>query len=124
MKQPRVKLAAGILTGVAALVAASGWFLWDGSMAMTQETACLQGLLSQNAPREVIESELDSLTARWRSIRFPMMLFLPREEVEDLDDSVARLRPMYEAGCDELTAEMKMLAASFERIRREEFMVL
>lgn len=124
MKQPRVKIAVALLTGIVGVVAWSGYCIWNESKIMQNKSVRLEVLVAQEAPDEVVNAAMDELFADWKRTRLLLMLYLPASEVEPIDNSVAKLLPMYQAECDELTAELSALTATFERIRREEFMVL
>lgn len=124
MKQPRVVIASCLLVGIIGLSAWSGLCIRNECKLLCGQISRIAVLVSEEAPDEIVVSAIDEMTAYWKSVRIKLMLFLPGNELEPLDSSVAKLLPMYQADCDELTAELSSLGADFSRLRREEFMVL
>lgn len=117
----RVMLAGGLLAGLAVLALYA---------ALRVRGICAELLRLQTAAVQAAEANapetgaaIAALTEYWDANVCLLQTVVAGSVTGDLDTSVQRLLPLYEAGCDELTAELAAAGSDIRWIREQEIMV-
>lgn len=111
MKNARVKIAAAVLWGILLLTVLS---------VITVRRSCMRLLggtqiIAEAAVRgdgDAAHTAIGSLQKSWKHESNILRFFVPCETLSSLNQSIFRLDPLYDAGCDELTAELQAVRAA------------
>lgn len=114
MKQSRVFIAAAVLCGVLLLTFWSAFAMKRSCgrlIAQTERIAVTADISAQ-------QQEIAALEQLWRKESRRMDLFLPRQQLMDLNEAIFRLQSLSAAESDSLQVELSAIAADLRWIGR------
>lgn len=122
MKNGRVKIALGVFLSIILLTVLS---------VVTVRRSCMHLIgdalvIADAAEREddpATRAAIDILQQDWKHESNILRFFVPCETLSSLNQSVFRLEPLYDAGCDELRSELQAVKAALQWIHGMELTV-
>ena len=115
----RVKLCLATIIAVMGISVFGLWYLDVRTDRITELTERVMRL-AKSGNRELALKEEERLYREWEDYQNAASIFVRNEKIADVQNSMARIRPMIENDCDELYAEFANVLSGLEWIVESE----
>lgn len=120
MRSEHLRIAGGILCGIAAAACLAGAEMLVRFDRLIVQSDTLIRAVSEHQPEAALRNGLNSLEQCWKDSRFWLEILIPNDTLSDLNGSIARLPAELSAGSDAFSADLAAVSADLKWLRRRQ----